>query len=151
MISNTFLVRLMQQLFLSKHLIIKFYILCVISVKCTVWILKLLLNPMIILIIVLWTVVPFLLQVIQLMISNTFLVRLMQQLFLSKHLIIKFYILCVISVKCTVWILKLLLNPMIILIIVSESTIECSSIILFVMVGRYTFLKFEKNNINSIF
>ena len=75
------------------------------------------------------------LPVIQLMISNTFLVRLMQQLFLSKHLIIKFYILCVISVKCTVWILKLLLNPMIILIIVSESTIECSSIILFVMVG----------------
>ena len=150
-ISNTFLVRLMQQLFLSKHLIIKFYILCVISVKCTVWILKWLLNPMTILIIVLWTVVPFLLQVIQLMISNTFLVRLMQQLFLSKHLIIKFYILCVISVKCTVWILKLLLNPMIILIIVSESTIECSSIILFVMVGRYTFLKFEKNNINSIF
>ena len=90
---------------------------------------------MTILIIVLWTVVPFLLQVIQLMISNTFLVRLMQQLFLSKHLIIKFYILCVISVKCTVWILKWLLNPMIILIIVSESTIECSSIILFVMVG----------------
>ena len=85
------------------------------------------------------TVVPFLLPLIQLMISNTFLVRLMQQLFLSKHLIIKFYILCVISVKCTVWILKLLLNPMIILIIVSESTIECSSIILFVMVGRYTF------------
>ena len=97
-----------------------------------------LLGPMTILIIVLWTVVPFLLQVIQLMISNTFLVRLMQQLFLSKHLIIKFYILCVISVKCTVWILKLLLNPMIILI-------------LFLMVGRYTFLKFEKNNINSIF
>ena len=97
------------------------------------------------------TVVPFLLPLIQLMISNTFLVRLMQQLFLSKHIIIKFYILCVISVKCTVWILKLLLNPMIILIIVSESTIECSSIILFVMVGRYTFLKFEKNNINSIF
>ena len=91
------------------------------------------------------------LPVIQLMISNTFLVRLMQQLFLSKHLVTKFYILCVISVKCTVWILKLLLNPMIILIIVSESTIECSSIILFVMVGRYTFLKFEKNNINSIF
>ena len=45
----------------------------------------------------------------------------------------------------------MLLNPMIILIIVSESTIECSSIILFVMVGRYTFLKFEKNNVNSIF
>ena len=81
----------------------------------------------------------FLLPVIQLMISNTFLVRLMQQLFLSKHLIIKFYILCVISVKCIVWILKWLLNPMISLIIVSESTIECSSIILFVMVGRYTF------------
>ena len=78
------------------------------------------------------------LPVIQLMISNTFLVRLMQQLFLLKHLITKFYILCVISVKCTVWILKWLLNPMIILI-------------LFLMVGRYTFLKFEKNNINSIF
>ena len=65
------------------------------------------------------------LPVIQLMISNTFLVRLMQQLFLSKHLIINFYILSVISVKCTVWILKLLLNPMIILILFLMVEINC--------------------------